>query len=104
MFNRITTENQSSILAGYPRKVRRGSAAPAASMLVMIDGEFVSLTGGTKPLVRRCTVWDDHGAIVQLGGKTYHLSGATWAREGNTVIVRGQLKHSNHKAEITISW
>lgn len=102
MSNKIT--KQSLILAGYPRKFRRGVAAPAASMLVMVDGKFKSLTGGVLPIVRRCTLWDDYGAIVKLGGLTYHLSDATWARAGNTVIVRGRLKYSDNKAEITISW
>ena len=102
MINRIT--KQSLILAGYPRKFQRGVAAPAASMLVMIDGEFKSLTGGVLPIVRRCTLWDDYGAIVKLGGITYHLSDATWTREGNQVIVRGKLKYSSREAEITISW
>ena len=104
MFNSITRDNQASILAGYPRKVQRGAAAPAASMLVVVDGEFVLLTGGVQPIIRRCTIWDDHGAIVKLGNTTCHLSGATWAREGNTVTVRGKLKYTEHDAEITIRW
>ena len=104
MFNKITRDNQNSILAGYPRKVQRGAAAPAASMLVVVDGEFVLLTGGVQPIIRRCTIWDDHGAIVKLGNTTCHLSGATWAREGNQVTVRGELKSSDHEAEITINW
>ena len=104
MFNPITRVNQSSILAGYPRNARRGAVAPAASMLVFVDGEFVLLTGGVQPIIRRCTIWDDRGAIVKLGNTTCHLSGATWAREGNTVVVRGKLKYSDREAEITINW
>ena len=104
MFNKITRDNQSSILASYPRKVQRGAVAPAASMLVFVDGEFVLLTGGTQPMVRRCTIWADDGAIVGLGKITYHLTGATWTREGNKVIIRGKLNYSDHEAEITINW